>query len=172
MKRSSFSPKQIGIMAMFVSIGLILQYVESRILISPVPGGKLGLANVVSILNIFMFGSGNAMLVALLRAFLGALITGGVMAVPYSLAGTFFSMLVMCFLKKYFYPKVSMVGMSILAAAVHNLSQVCVAALILWSPYIFSYLPLLLTVSAISGTATGYAAQVFGNRILKYGDEK
>ncbi len=172
MKRSFFAPKQIGIMAMFVSMGLILQYAESRILISPVPGGKLGLANIVSIINIFMFGGGNAMLIAILRAFLGALLTGGAMAIPYSLAGAFFSTLVMCVLKKYCYPRVSMVGMSIAGAAGHNLSQVCVAALVLSSAYIFSYLPLLLAVSAISGAVTGYAAQIFGNRFLKYGDKK
>ena len=54
--KNSYTPKKIGIMAMFVAIGLVLQYAESRFLVLSVPGGKLGLANVVSIINIFMFG--------------------------------------------------------------------------------------------------------------------
>ena len=64
-----------------------------------------------------------------------------------------------------------MIGISIIGAAVHNLSQICVAAVMLTSGYIFSYLPFLLVVATLSGAATGYGSQVFGNRILKHGDK-
>lgn len=170
MKGNSYTPVKIGIMALFVSLGIILQYVESIIVITVVPGGKLGLCNIISIINIFMFGGKNAMVIALVRAFLGTFLTGGVTALPYSMAGALFSTLVMCLAKRYMYPKISMVGMSVIGASVHNLSQLYVAAVVLSSPYIFSYLPMLLLTAVASGVVTGIGAQVLGNRILKSGD--
>ncbi len=169
MKRK-YTSKKLIIMSIFVAVGITLQYVESKVLITPVPGGKLGLCNIISIINIFMFGGKNAVMISLIRAFLGTFLTGGVMALPYSVTGALFSTTVMAIMKKYTYPKVSMIGISITGAAVHNLLQICVAAVILTSGYIFSYLPFLLVVATISGAITGYAAQVFGNRILKHGD--
>ncbi len=168
--KKRYTSKKLIIMSMFVAIGIVLQYVESKVLISPVPGGKLGLCNIVSIINIFMFGGKNAVMISLIRAFLGTFLTGGAMALPYSIAGAFFSTITMAIMKKYTYPKVSMIGISISGAAVHNLLQICVAAVMLTSGYIFSYLPFLLVVATVSGAVTGYAAQVFGNRILKHGD--
>ncbi len=168
--KKRYTSKNIIIMSIFVAIGIILQYIESKILISPVPGGKLGLCNIVSIINIFMFGGKNAIMISLIRSFLGAFLTGGAMALPYSITGALFSTAVMSVIKKYLYPKVSMIGISITGAAVHNIMQICVAAVILTSGYIFSYLPFLLVVAVASGAVTGYAAQIFGNRILKYGD--
>ncbi len=170
MNKSRFTPKKIGIMALFVSVGIMLQYIESRILISPVPGGKLGLSNIVTIINVFMFGSGNSILISLMRAFLGTFITGGVSALPYSMAGAFLSALTLCFVKKAFYPRISMIGMSVLGACAHNLAQILMASIIIGSVHIFSYLPVLLTVAVISGTVTGYCAQVFGNRVFKSGE--
>ena len=159
--------KRIGLTAIFVSLGIVLQYAESRIVITTIPGGKLGLANIVSILNIFMLGGKNALLVAAVRAFLGGLITGGVMTVPYSMAGAITSVLIMYLLKRLFYPKVSMVGMGMLGAAFHNLAQLFVAAVMYGSVYVFSYLPLLLMLSLVSGATTGCAAQIFSGRIFK-----
>ena len=170
MIEKKYTPKKIGVMAIFVSLGIILQYFESRIIITPVPGGKLGLCNIVSIINIFLFGGCNAIVVSLLRSFLGTILFSSVSAMPYSLVGAFISTLGMFLLKKFFFPKVSMVGMSVFGAALHNFSQICVAGVIFSSGYIFSYMPVLLVVAVISGTATGYAAQIFGNRILKKGE--
>ncbi len=170
MKRRCTSKKLI-IMSIFIAIGLVLQYIERRVLISPLPGGKLGLCNIVSLINIFMLGGRNAIIIASIRAMLGTFMIGGAMALPYSMAGAFFSTVIMATMKRYAHPKVSMIGISIAGAAMHNLSQVCVAAVMLTSVYIFSYLPFLLIVALISGAITGYAAQVFENRILKYGDK-
>lgn len=170
MKRK-YTSKKLIIMSIFVAIGIILQYIESKVLISPVPGGKLGLCNIVSVINIFMFDGKNAIMISLIRAFLGTFLTGGAMALPYSMAGAFFSTMAMAVMKRYAYPKVSMIGISITGAAVHNIIQNCVAAVMLTSGYIFSYLPFLLVVATVSGAVTGYAAQVFGNRILKHGDK-
>lgn len=158
--------QKIGIMAMFVSVGLVLQYAESRIIITSVPGGKLGLANVVSIINIFMFGGKNALLIASLRAILGCLLSGGISALPYSLSGAVFSTVLMWIMRKWLYPRVSMIGLSIAGASIHNIAQLMVASAIFSSVYVFSYLPVLLVLSVFSGMATGYTAEVLSKRIL------
>ena len=162
-----FSTKKIGIMAIFVSLGLVLQYAESRFLITPIPGGKLGLTNVVSIINIFMLGGRNAIVVAVIRAFLGALLTGGAAAVPYSVAGAMLAVLAMTVMKKILHPRVSMVGISIVGAVFHNLAQLTVASLVYKTFYVYSYLPLLLLLSLAMGTVTGCVTQIFSERILK-----
>ena len=155
--------KKISIMAIFVAIGLVFQYVESHFAPVNIPGGKLGLANMVSIINIFMFGGVNAIIIAVLRAMLGCLLFGGVSAIPYSVSGALFAVLSMCGAKKWLYPKISMVGISIIGAAVHNVSQIFVAVLIFSSWYVLSYLPGLLVIAVICGTATGCATEIFSN---------
>jgi len=169
MIKEKYTPKNICIMAIFVSLGIVLQHLESFFIISPVPGGKLGLGNIISILNLFMFGGGNAMIISVLRAFLGTLLTSGASALPYSLFGAVFSTGGMILIKKYCYPSVSIVGISVIGASLHNFSQVCVAAVLFSSGYVFSYLPLLLCVSVISGFATGYASNVLEKRLIKGG---
>lgn len=159
--------KNLAIMAAFVAVGFVLQYAESRILISDIPGAKLGLANVVSIINIFMFGGKNAIIIASLRATLASVVSAGAVTLPYSLCGAFFSTLVMSITKKYFYPMVSIIGISIIGASVHNIIQLTVAFFQYGSAYIFSYLPGLLVMALVSGTITGYAAKTFAYRALK-----
>ena len=165
--KKKYTPKQIGIMAVFVSFGFVLQYTESKIFISAVPGGKLGLCNIVSIINIFIFGGQNALVIASIRSMLTSFITGGAATLPYSLAGAVCSTAAMWLVKKYFYPKISIIGISIAGAAVHNIAQLVVAFLQYGSGYVFSYLPSLLTVALISGTVTGYATRVLAERLLK-----
>ncbi len=156
--------KKITVLSLFVAIGLILQYIEDKIFISPIPGGKLGLSNIVSIINIFMFGGKNALAIATVRSLTGSLIFGGAMTVPYSVSGAVLSTLVMWGIKYLLYPKVSIVGISIVGAAVHNISQLTVAAFFYGSIYVFSYLPVLLVTALISGFLTGCITHIFISR--------
>ncbi len=157
---------EISVMAIFLALGLVLQYIEGLIVITSIPGGKIGLANIVSIINIFMFGGGNAMIIATLRAFIGAMLSSGVNAAVYSVAGAILSTLSMWIFKIKFYPHVSMIGIGVVGAAAHNVAQLFVASLMFSSAYVFSYLPFLLLFSVLSGMITGYAAQMFGNRFF------
>lgn len=165
MKKRKYTILEMCIMAVFVSVGLVLQCVEASFAVLPIPGGKIGLANIVSILNLSMFGGGNAMAIALIRAFLGALITGGVGTAVYSVAGAAASTAVMWLVRRTAYPRVSEVGMGVLGAAAHNTAQLCVACVLSGSRYAAAYLPILLFVSAVCGTVTGYAARLLSGRV-------
>lgn len=156
--------KKITILSLFVAIGLVLQYIEGKIILSPIPVGKLGLCNIVSIINIFMFGGKNALAIATMRSLLGSLLFGGAMTVPYSVSGAILSTIAMWSLKRFLYPKVSLIGISILGAAVHNISQIAVAAIFYGSIYVFSYMPMLIITAVVSGFVTGSMAQIFTSR--------
>ena len=65
----------------------IVQIAESMFDIFVVPGGKIGLANIATLLGIFIFGGANGTVIAFLRALLGCILYGGVPAMPYSISG-------------------------------------------------------------------------------------
>lgn len=158
--KSVKTSKKLTLMALFTAAGLVLQIVESIIpVFISIPGGKLGLANIVSILNLSVFGGANALLIAVLRSFLGSMLYGGVMAVPYSVSGAVLSTLVMWFVKKYAGEHVSSVGIGVLGGVFHNTAQIFTASIIFGSGYIWSYLPVLIAVGTVSGAAVGYAAE-------------
>ncbi len=159
--------QKIGIMATFISLGLVLQYAESKILIAPALGGKLGLANIISVINLFVFDGKNALVIAGIRSLLGGIVSGGASTIPYSLAGALTSVLIMWVASVCLKDKVSMIGLSILGAVFHNIAQLSVAAFTYGTGYVYTYLPILMVISLISGTATGYAAQIFYDRIFK-----
>lgn len=153
-----YSSGQLCLMAVFIAIGLVLQYIEGTFAIFAPPGAKIGLANVVSIISLFMFGGANAFVIAVIRAVTGSLLGSGAAAVAYSTAGAAAAVVAMWFCRKKFFPSLGIIGISIVGAAAHNLAQVAVAAVTLQSAYVFSYLPAVLIFALCGGLATGYTA--------------
>ena len=156
-----YSSGQLCLMAVFIAIGLVLQYIEGTFAIFAPPGAKVGLANVVSIISLFMFGGANAVI----RAVTGSLLGSGAAAVAYSTAGAAAAVVAMWFCRKRFFPSLGIIGISIVGAAAHNLAQVSVAAVTLQSVYVFSYLPAVLIFALCGGLATGYTATFAFERI-------
>lgn len=140
-------------MALLVSSGLALHVIESLIPFPiAVPGAKLGLANIVTLLTLTIYGFKEGLTVALLRCVLATFIGGSVSSLIYSISGSFLSLVLMYL--AYFYTKnvFSLIGISIIGAEAHNLAQITVASLILQNYGLYVYLPVLLFV----GLATGY----------------
>lgn len=157
--------RKLTTIAMLVSLGIVLQIVESIVPI-PVnlPGGKLGLANIATVIVLFIFDWRSALLVAVLRSFLGSMLYGGVSAMIYSVSGSVISMAVMSLFMRFGKQHLSLVGISVMGSVFHNTAQVTVAALILNNLWIYSYLPALAIVACVTGMFTGLAA----NTLVKY----
>lgn len=153
--------------ALLVSIGLVLQIIETSIPV-PVnlPGAKLGLANITSLLTLVLYGPATAIWVSAVRAVLGGIIASGVSAIPYSFNGAILSTVVMWYAMKYLSPKVSLIGVSVLGAAGHNVAQIFTAAAILGNMSLLTYLPVLLIIGTITGYFIGLACSLTVN-ILK-----
>ena len=144
--------KRLTFCALLTAIALTIFMVEAQIPpIVPVPGVKLGLANIVTVYAMFALGPADALMILLSRIFLGALFAGG-STFLYSLAGGLLCYLCMLLLRK-------------LLTIFHNIGQIGVAIAIAKTPQLIMYLPILLLTGVIAGTFTGFAAQFLVNRL-------
>lgn len=124
----------------------------------PLPGVKLGLANIVTVFALYELGALPALLILIGRCFLGALFAGNFNALLFSLMGGLLAMLVMIGLKHL--PALSLYGVSIGGAAAHNVGQICAAMINLGNTLVLGYLPLLLAVSLFTGALTGFVSSL------------
>lgn len=151
--------KQLTLCAVLTALALALSYLENFIPLSlaiPVPGMKLGLANVVTLFALYVLGPAQALAILFARCFLGALFAGNMNAMIFSMLGGFSAMFVMILLSRV--KPLSVYGVSIGGAAAHNCGQIAAALLTLGSTAPLYYLPVLLIVSLFSGTLTGLIA--------------
>ena len=151
--------KRIALGAVLTALALGLSYMERFLplqLVVPLPGVKLGLANIVTRMALLFLGGRTAVTVLVLRCFLGSVFGGGVTALAFSLVGGLLALGTMGAARRL--PFLSLYGVSILGAAAHNIGQIFAAMAVLKSVTVVSYLPFLLLVSIATGLLTGAAA--------------
>ena len=154
-----WTTKQLTLCAVLTALALALSYAESWFPLSwavPLPGFKLGLANIVTVFALFALSPGQAAMILLARCLLGSLFAGNMNALFYSLLGGFAALAVEILLSKF--RGLSLYGISVGGAAAHNTGQVCAAMITLGSAAPLYYLPLLLGVSLLTGALTGLIA--------------
>lgn len=145
--------------AVLISLALALSYMERFIplqMVIPLPGIKLGLANIVTLIALYYLDRKSAYAIVFIRCLMGAIFGGGVSGLLLSMTGGLLSLSVMLLAKKMFC--FSVYGVSILGAATHNIGQILAAMVLMQSVYIGAYLPYLLIVALFTGYATGLAA--------------
>ena len=148
--------KQLTLCAVLTAMALALSYLENFFPLSlaiPVPGIKLGLANIVTVFALYALGQLQALMILTARCFLGAVFAGNMNALIFSLMGGFTAKLMMIVLSRI--KRLSVYGVSIGGAAAHNCGQVAAAVLTLGNAAPLYYLPILLGVSLFTGALTG-----------------
>lgn len=153
--------KKIALCAVLTALALGLSTLENLFPISfliPLPGVKLGLANIVTLFALYRVGILPALLILVGRCFLGALFAGNFNALLFSLMGGLLAMLVMIALKQI--PALSVYGVSIGGAAAHNIGQIGAAMINLGNTLVLGYLPLLLAISLFTGALTGFVSSL------------
>lgn len=148
--------KQIALGAVLTALALGLSVMENMFPVTaviPLPGVKLGLANIVTLFALYQLGSRSALSILIARCLLGSLFAGNVSALLFSLMGGLAAMLVMIGLTHF--RRLSVFGVSIGGAAAHNIGQIGAAIITLGDTAVLGYLPVLLGVSLITGTVTG-----------------
>lgn len=149
---------QLTLCALLIAVALVLSYMERFLplqMFIPLPGVKLGLANIVTMTALYFFGEKHAFTILVLRCILGSVFGGGISGLAFSLTGGLLSMIVMSISRRF--GVFSVYGISILGAAAHHTGQICVAVFLMGSVYVAGYLPYLLMVSVFTGIATGGA---------------
>lgn len=145
-----------------ISLSLILSYVESLFPFGfGIPGVKLGLANLATMIALFCLGARQAILLSVLRVVLSGILFGNMFSISYSLAGAVFSLFFMILLKQT--KKFSILGVSIAGGVTHNIGQILLAIFLMENKAFFYYLPVLFIV----GTITGMLIGIGSNEVMK-----
>lgn len=151
-------------MSLLSAVALILFVIEAQIpLPVPVPGIKLGLANIVTIFAVWVMGPWQSAGILAVRVFLGAVFSGNFGTIFYSAAGGALAILTTIGSKKILKPNQLWVA-GCLGAAAHSTGQMIAAVLLTGTPGLAVYLPVMIACGMVTGLFTGLCAGLLVNR--------
>ena len=149
---------------LLIALAFIFSYVEALIpLPVPVPGIKLGLANLVNVVGLYTVGAAGTLVIGLLRIVMVGFTFSNPGSMLYALAGGILSLAVMALAKKMDWFEKT--GVSILGGVFHNIGQLSMAAWITGTAGVFTYLPVLLVTGVITGGVIGLLGGLVTERI-------
>lgn len=152
------SVKHLVILSMFTSISLVIFILEAQIVIPiPIPGIKLGLANIITLFVLQKYRVRDAFAVLIMRILLGSLFTGTLVSCIYSLSGGILCLLGMASLCRILHEKF-LWFVSVCGAVLHNIGQVIAAMAVMQTVQVIWYMPFLLLSGCVTGLLTGFAA--------------
>ena len=158
-KMTTKKTAQLGV---YIALAMILSYVESLIPFSfGIPGIKLGLTNVVTVIMMYTYGLPGALGVAVLRAVLSGFMFGNAFSIIYSVAGCVLSFIFMYILKKTNH--FAIISVSAAGGVMHNVGQLIVAANVVKTYSVIYYAPVLI----IAGVFTGIIIGIVSDEIVK-----
>ena len=151
--------KLLARLALLSAVALILFTVEAQLPpVVPIPGVKLGLANIVTVYAVFRYGPRDALMILLVRVFLGSVFAGAMMAFLFSLCGGLLCWLAMIPLRRILTEQQIWVC-GVIGAVVHNIGQMAVCVAVYQTSAVLVYLPVLMLSGIVTGLFTGFAAQ-------------
>ena len=157
-------PRKLVLLALLTAIALTIFLVEAQLPpLLPVPGIKLGLANIVTVFTVFLLGAREGILVLAARIFLGAVFAGNFSTILYSAAGGALAIALTIALKPLLRENQLWVA-GCAGAVAHSIGQMAVAVWVSGTPGLLVYLPILIAVSIVTGLFTGLCAQFLLNR--------
>ena len=161
---NTLKTKKLTLLALLSAIALTIFMVEAQIpAIVPIPGVKLGLANIVTVFTVFAIGAKEGAAVLFVRIFLGAVFAGNFSTIFYSAAGGFCAIVATILLKKVLTDRQLWVA-GCLGAIAHSLGQMAMAIALTGTPTLAIYLPVMIAISIVTGIFTGLCAQFLVNR--------
>ncbi len=156
--------KKLTRLALLTALALIIFIVELQFPdIIPVPGVKLGLANIITVYAVYKYKAGEVAMIVVTRVVLGSFFGGNISAMMYSMAGAMLCLAGMLLIKK-IVPVNYIWLSSILGAMLHNTGQMIVAVLVTRTFSVASLYPFLIVSGCIAGAFTGLCAQLLVKR--------
>ena len=151
--------RKLTLMALLTAIALTIFMIEAQIPAPvPIPGIKLGLANIVTVFAVFVLGPGEAASILFARIFLGAVFAGNFSTILYSGAGGLCAIVIAIGLRKILtHDQLWVAGA--FSAIGHSVGQMAMAIAITATPALAVYLPVMILCSVITGLFTGLCAQ-------------
>lgn len=156
--------RKLTTLSLLTAIALTIFLVEAQIpSIVPLPGVKLGLANIVTVFTVFALGPRDGIMVLICRIFLGAVFAGNFSTIFYSAAGGALAIAVTILLRKVLKPNQLWVA-GCFGAIAHSVGQMAMAVFMMGTASVAVYLPVMIVISIITGLFTGLSAQFLVNR--------
>ncbi|MBQ2819529.1 MAG: Gx transporter family protein [Clostridia bacterium] len=155
---------KLTLLALSVSLAMILSFIESQIpTFVPIPGVKVGLANIAVVFALYKMDWKNAAIVSLVRVLLIGILFGNAVSLAYSAAGAVLSLIFMIVLKKT--DLFSHIAVSVVGGVVHNLGQIGMACILMGTDILRYYAPFLVLSGTIAGIVIGIIAAILVKRI-------
>ncbi len=155
--------------AVLTAVAFMFSYIES---ILPfrigIPGVKLGLCHIVTVFALRRLSWQETTAITFVRVSLSALLFGNVTSLAYSACGAALSLAVMLLLRL---PKrsgkavFSLIGISVAGGVAHNLGQILAAMLLMSTPSLGWYLPVLILSGVITGSIIGAVGALAAARV-------
>lgn len=155
--------RRIALCGVLTALALALSLAERMIpiqMLIPIPGVKLGLANVVTMFALLFLKPRDAYAILLCRVCLAAIFAGSVTSFLFSLLGGLLALTTTWILLRWKDQVFTMFGISAAAAAMHDIGQIMAAILVMGTTDVLAYLPLLLVSAIPMGLLTGAVIQV------------
>lgn len=143
-------------LSLLIALATVLSIIENQLTIPILPWLRIGSANIMTLLALTMYGIKGALIVSCTKALIAG-IFGSLPMLVFSFSASLASSLSMGIIYSTFRQKFSIVGISIIGAVVHNLTQLLVAFIVLnmSKKSAFAILPLLIIAGIAAGTLTG-----------------
>ncbi|HRX14542.1 MAG TPA: Gx transporter family protein [Eubacteriales bacterium] len=171
----SFSARKMAYLGVLTAMALVTFAIENLLPPLFLPSAKMGLSNIFGLFTLLVFGWWEALVLVILRTVLGCLITGSLSTLMYSLPAGIIAMAVSILLVKTFFPRVSVVSVSVVAAVIHNLVQNAIFIMVSGTKQMIFYTPYLAIIGVLSGVIVGTAVYLIiryaPNSLLRAGQE-
>lgn len=157
---NKINTKKLILLGLMVSYSLVLFLIETIIpnpLIAIFPGAKLGLSNIITLLCLINFGLKDTFKILTVRIIISSMFAGPISTLLFSIAGGYMSLFGMYLALKI--RDLSIIGVSVCGATMHNIGQLLMAAIIIKNISIISYLPVMLGASVVTGVFIGIVAK-------------
>lgn len=167
--RTDSKTKKIVYIAVLVSIGVVLNLIEPNQILPMLPGAKLGLANLSSLLAVLLFEGFESVLVSFLRTIVASIFRGSLNWIAFgtSLFSGVASAFVMTLLYKSFRKKISIEGISAVGGVVNNIVQALFVYFVTKNLVFLYYIFFLIPIGGIAGFLIGVLGHNVYNRLVK-----
>lgn len=150
--------KKIVLLGLYSTISLTIFMIEAAFpVLMPIPGIKLGLANIITLIALCRYGFRDALMVLTVRILMASFMAGQIVYLLYSVCGGLLSLLAMFLVNKLLTGKYVYIT-SIMGGIFHNVGQILAAYFVLSLNAILLYMPYLIISGIVTGLFTGLVA--------------
>ena len=158
--------RKTALYGLLVALAFVFSYLESLLpVFIGIPGVKLGLANCVVLVTLYLLRPVDALAISCVRILLAGFTFGSPASMLYSFCGGLLSLLVMILCRRS--DRLSVLGVSIAGGVSHNIGQLIAAAAVMRTLQIVWYAPVLLVSGTLTGGLIGLLARLLLPRLQK-----